>query len=141
MAHPLPASCTQIQLLEDESDPSRSGCWIEGRLHGRASAVLIGGDRYEGAFKDCLLHGLGVFRWKDGQRYEGEFVAGHRSGVGAFWDKDGQLTLCGRWVESKFVESCAMPLRLIPAGSYLGAAGQSAAACTCLRLSVLISGC
>jgi len=41
------------------------------------------GDRYEGEFRDGLLHGRGVYSYSGGDRYEGEFQYDQREGRGS----------------------------------------------------------
>lgn len=113
--------------LVDDADERKSGRWIDGKLNGPAVWMWINddGDRFEGLFKNNQRDGPGAYSWKGGGQYEGEWAADHRAGLGARWSKDGKLTHCGRWDESKLMESCAVPLRLIPDGSRLSDAGQS----------------
>lgn len=123
-----------VTLLVDAADVGKSGRWVNGGLHGPATKLHPNGDRYEGLFKDDRFEGLGMYCWKDGARFEGELVANFR-GLGARWDKEGKLDRCGRWEDTKLVESRAVPLRLLPEGKYLSAAGQSAA--TAARVSCI----
>lgn len=50
--------------------------------HGRASATLEDGDRYEGDFEHDALCGCGVMRSGDGTWYAGGFLHGQRHGRG-----------------------------------------------------------
>lgn len=47
------------------------------------------GESYEGAFRDNLFSGDGVFTLKNGDYYEGQFVNGQASGKGCYEWKDG----------------------------------------------------
>lgn len=86
--------------------------------------MLFTNGRYEGAFHEGQMEGLGVISWKSGERYEGEWAVGKFSGLGVQWNKDGELVRCGRWAHGEFVECRAVPLRLLPEGTHLSAAGQ-----------------
>lgn len=122
-----------VSEVVDDVISSNSGRWDNGKLNGRGMQLFPNGDRYEGLFKDHLFEGLGVCTWKDGSIYEGEWSQGKRAGLGALWDSQGKLDECGQRTDGKFVDSCAVPMRLIPQGKLLSAAGQFACTFTAMR--------
>lgn len=50
---------------------------------------LPNGDRYEGAFKDGLFSGWGVYYYRNGDRYEGEFDDDMKNGKGTLTYRNG----------------------------------------------------
>lgn len=55
---------------------------------------------YEGAFKNGLITGSGVYRWSDGSLYEGAFLDGRLHGVGRLTWPEGSV-YDGMWVEGE----------------------------------------
>jgi hypothetical protein len=101
-----------------------SGQWRDGKQHGRGKFAFPHGDRYEGDFVDGRTSGLGTYTWAVGNVYEGEWADGQRSGLGVQWAKEGRMSECGRWANSRLVESCPVPRSKIPVGKFLSAAGE-----------------
>lgn len=122
-----PDSSPVVTLMVD-ADPSKSGRWVNGHLHGRAIQHPLDEDQdvvYEGLFRDNLLEGPGVCSYQDdGRRYEGEFEDGVIHGLGAMWNNKGRLIQCGSWDCDELMKSCAVPMRLIPVGKFLSTHGQ-----------------
>jgi len=58
------------------------------------------GDRYEGEWKDNLIHGQGTFTQSRGDVYTGDFVAGKPHGRGVYYYHDGHISE-GWWVRGK----------------------------------------
>jgi len=71
----------QKDNTEEETDPV--GIDIK---NGFAIYEFPNGDKYEGNWKNNLMHGKGTYLKPDGFKYEGEFKNGIRTGFGkTFW--------------------------------------------------------
>ena len=55
------------------------GQWRDGRLHGHAVWLHVGGDRYEGEWDSGAKHGCGIYTWADGTTFVGEYSHDQRS--------------------------------------------------------------
>lgn len=106
-----------------------SGQLVNGQAHGRGKLTDSDGSSYEGEWKEGKRQGLGVWRSAGGaQTYEGQWEADQKHGLGAVLAKDGVFSHCARWENGDGGDCCAVPLRLLPEGKWLSAAGQLAAA-------------
>ena len=59
-----------------------NGEWKEDLLHGQGKFIFKSGDVYEGEFKDGKYNGQGKYISKDGDVYEGEWKDGEKHGQG-----------------------------------------------------------
>lgn len=59
-----------------------NGEWKEDLLHGQGKFIFKSGDVYEGELKDGKYNGQGKYIWKDGDVYEGEWKDGDINGQG-----------------------------------------------------------
>ena len=52
---------------------------------------FVNGNTYEGDWRDGLMHGNGIFRWKNtGAEYDGGYEKGKKHGMGNFKYPDGK---------------------------------------------------
>lgn len=65
--------------------------------NGKGYQKLVGGNEYEGNFKNDKFHGKGTYRWKDGTYYKGMWANDKRHGKGVESYPDG-LKYEGTWV-------------------------------------------
>lgn len=77
-----------------------NGSLVNGKLHGHGTLVWGNGDKYEGDFRDGLMHGDGVFQGYR-ERYEGEFENGMYHGEGKLFDND-RLVYEGEFERGRF---------------------------------------
>ena len=59
-----------------------AGKWLDGQLHGHATASFVNGNKYIGEWKDGKFHGQGTHTWVDGRKYVGEWQNGRYHGHG-----------------------------------------------------------
>ena len=57
----------------------------------KGKLILENGDQYEGMFKNGVLEGPGMCRYRDGSIYEGNFANGKKHGKGVYQSPDGTI--------------------------------------------------
>jgi len=62
-----------------------------GRMTGPGVASIQGGHKFEGEFKDGMMHGAGTYTWCDGVVYAGTFAFNKVTGEGTFTWPDGSI--------------------------------------------------
>ena len=73
-------------------DGSRyEGEWKNNLLHGIGIESWADGSHYEGQYRDDLKHGKGKISWADGFRYEGKWKNDHPHGLGIKTLPDGKI--------------------------------------------------
>lgn len=65
-----------------EEHKEYSGCWKDGKFHGKGVLKMSDGTRYEGNWEDGKQHGKGMIFFANGAKYEGDFVKGKCHGKG-----------------------------------------------------------
>ncbi|MBK7002176.1 MAG: hypothetical protein IPH35_20135 [Rhodoferax sp.] len=60
------------------------GEYRDGLVHGKGTYVLANGNRYEGEYRDGKMHGKGTYVEANGGRYEGEYRDGLVHGKGTY---------------------------------------------------------
>lgn len=84
------AGCAQVPGSERDfsvagsAPPAASGVAVNGK------GVRMAGGVYEGAMRNGVPEGQGVFRYDDGRRYEGQFAGGRFNGAGRMVYPDGR---------------------------------------------------
>ncbi|MFM2194865.1 MAG: hypothetical protein RL092_465 [Bacteroidota bacterium] len=103
------------KLWSDQGYVKITGSFSNGLVEGKAKALLVSGNVYEGNFKNGLFHGQGILTYIDGSiaegkkgvaqiaypYYEGNFEQGKKSGIGQFYYLNGEK-LDGNWKDDKF---------------------------------------
>ena len=74
-----------------------NGEWKEDLLHGQGKFIFKSGDVYEGELKDGKYNGQGKYIWKDGSVYEGEWKDGEQHGLGKYIYRNGKTHYEGQW--------------------------------------------
>ena len=57
-----------------------SGAWNEGKKNGYGIQTWTDGDKYEGQFKNNLMHGQGVYSFASGTVHSGAWERGNKHG-------------------------------------------------------------
>ncbi|KAJ1398719.1 hypothetical protein B484DRAFT_339599, partial [Ochromonadaceae sp. CCMP2298] len=56
-----------------------------GERHGLGKASVVGiAESYDGQWEEGLIHGQGIYKWRQGNSYEGEFAYGLKHGHGSY---------------------------------------------------------
>jgi hypothetical protein len=90
----LLAACAQVP--GSDSDFAVAGKAAPAAAPVAGKGVRMAGGYYEGAMRNGVPEGHGIFRYDDGRRYEGQFAAGRFNGAGKMQYPD------GRRVEAQF---------------------------------------
>ena len=59
-------------------------------MHGYGVCAFVGGDRYEGEWRENRMHGRGMERYASGDVYDGEYSGGRMHGHGTYYYADGE---------------------------------------------------
>ena len=89
-----------VKAVEIETNGKYTGNRVDGKKIGEGTYEWNNGDKYEGEFKDDLMHGKGKLTIVGKGTYEGEFVRGKKSGEGTFKFINGDRYI-GEWVDDK----------------------------------------
>ncbi len=92
-----------IWFLKGEAQSRTTGTMRAGRLQGPVRHEFVGGNRYEGGWRDDRMHGHGVFVWAEGDRFEGNYENDRPNGYGTFRRADGEV-FRGEWKNGCFDE-------------------------------------
>jgi hypothetical protein len=74
-----------------------NGEWKEDLLHGQGKFIWKDGDVYEGEWKDGKIHGQGKKTYNNKDVYEGAWKDGKRHGLGEFIYRNGKTHYEGQW--------------------------------------------
>ncbi len=96
-----------VLILSFSSLSAQVECKKGNCKNGTGTCIFPGGDRYDGDFKNGLLHGKGVLNFANGDKYIGNWVKQHREGKGRFIYADG-AEYFGFFVQDKFDGEGAM---------------------------------
>jgi len=99
-----------FETIVDKQNPSASGSFINGKLHGLGKASYMNGDSYKGMFKDGQRSGMGRMEYSrlecmdnaqaDEGVYEGMWRLNKRHGEGKMTWWDGCM-FTGEWKNDK----------------------------------------
>ena len=68
------------------------GEFYKDQIHGNGKIKFSkDGTEYIGSFKEGIIDGYGIFKWKNGDKYEGEVKNGKIHGIGKFTYKNGKI--------------------------------------------------
>jgi|GEM_PF-730527 len=87
-----------------QSGNKYEGDFKDGLMHGRGVITWTDGNKYEGDFKFGLMHGKGVRVYSNGDIYEGQFKNGLPDGKGKYIQTNGKI-IDGFWVEGAYLDS------------------------------------
>jgi hypothetical protein len=76
---------------------THTGGLSAGKLSGQGTAIMPGGHRFDGMYRDGEENGHGVMVWSDA-RFEGEWKDGKPHGFGTFTTSDGAQH-AGKWIQ------------------------------------------
>lgn len=72
------------------------GAWVNCLKHGKGSDLFANQDVYTGTYAFGKPDGSGVYKWKSGSIYSGDFSQGMKHGRGE-WRKKGNTSKCNRF--------------------------------------------
>lgn len=76
------------------------GDCVQGKAHGKGTAIWGNGDQYVGDYKNGKEHGYGILLLTDGTRYFGDFKDGKQHGYGTLVWANGDKYI-GGWQDGK----------------------------------------
>ncbi|CAI2378828.1 unnamed protein product [Moneuplotes crassus] len=68
------------------------GQWLNGLMHGKGLYTWKNGNTYKGEYKNNQRNGYGVYKWTTGDRYEGYWEDDNMNGLGTVYYAD-----CSSW--------------------------------------------
>ncbi|GAA0234819.1 hypothetical protein GCM10008921_18900 [Metaclostridioides mangenotii] len=78
-------------VLKYDNGDMYKGEVVNGKRSGFGICIFSENEKYEGLWKDDLMHGIGKYLYKDGIIYTGEFKRGKKNGLGKLIYPNGEI--------------------------------------------------